>query len=42
MTLRNKTYEGKAVCSNCKSELARHHELADIEYSGNFATTSSM
>jgi hypothetical protein len=42
MTLKNKTYNFKVVCSICKPELARHRSLVDTEYSGNFAATPSM
>jgi hypothetical protein len=42
MTLKNKTYDFKDMCSICKSELARHRSLVDIEYRGNFAATSSV
>jgi C4-type Zn-finger protein len=41
MILKNKTYNFKVICSICKKELALHRSLVDIEYSGNFAATSS-
>jgi hypothetical protein len=41
MTLKNKTCNFKVVGTICKSKLA-YRSLVDIEYSGNFAATSSV